>query len=153
MIRMRIEGVGFDHQNNPVVVLKDIEGTRRLPIWIGITEAQSIAMELEGKTPPRPLSHDLLRNILDQLNISVQRVVINDLQDSTFFAVISLQTKRGVKEIDSRPSDALALAARTKAPIFVTGKAMDAMDTLPEEDEEVEKFKKLMQDLEMKDEE
>ncbi|MCS6859954.1 MAG: bifunctional nuclease family protein [Abditibacteriales bacterium] len=153
MIRMRIEGVAFDHQDNPVVVLKDIEGTRRLPIWIGFMEAQSIAMELEGRTPPRPLSHDLLRNILDLLNVSVQRVVINDLQDSTFFAVISLQTKRGIKEIDSRPSDALALAARTKAPIFVTGRAMDAMDALPQEDEEIEKFKKLVQDLEMKDEE
>jgi hypothetical protein len=139
------------------VVLKDLEGTRRLLIWIGLTEAQAIAMELEGKTPPRPLSHDLLRNMLDQLNVNVERIVINDLQESTFFAVIGLRTKRGAKEIDSRPSDALALAARTKSPIFVTGRAMDALQDLlgeeeKESDEDLDRFRKLVEGVETGDE-
>ncbi len=149
MVRVQIAGVALDALFQTVVILRETEGGRSLPIWIGPTEAQAIALRLEGKTTERPWSHDLLSNILDSLTVSVPQVVINDLQDNTFYALIYLQTKRGIREVDSRPSDALALAIRTGSPIFVTGRAMDAMleDQSEEDTENVEKFKKLLEDV------
>ena len=127
MLRMTIEGVGFDRLRQTVVVLKDWDGRKLLPIWIGANEAKSIALELEGATPPRPLSHDLLMSCLRLREARVVRVVINDLQDSTFYATLDIDTPQGIKHIDARPSDAIAVAVRAKCPVFVSGGALDAL--------------------------
>lgn len=125
MLRMTIEGVGVDHQKQTVVVLKDWDGTKLLPIWIGPAEARAIQIELEGARPARPLSHDLLLGIIAAVRGRVTRVVINDLQDRTFYATIDIETPRGTRHIDSRPSDALAVAVRVKCPVFVDGNVVD----------------------------
>lgn len=127
MLRMTIEGVGFDHVRQTVVVLKDWEGVKLLPIWIGPAEARAIAVELEGARPSRPLSHDLLLGLVSSVRGRVTRIVINDLRDSTFYATIDIDTPRGTHHIDARPSDALAIAVRAKCPIFVDGGALDAL--------------------------
>jgi uncharacterized protein len=105
---------------SPVVVLETITDKKLLPIWINVMEARAIATELEHVTLPRPLTHDLIRNILHELGASLQRVVITDLRNDTFFAQLSLRSKGQELQIDSRPSDAIAIALRMKAPIFVT---------------------------------
>jgi bifunctional DNase/RNase len=124
---MVIEGVGFDHLKQTVVVLKDWEGQKLLPIWIGPSEAKAIALELEGARPSRPLSHDLLLQAIQVAGGKVTRIVINDLQDSTFFATIDIDTPTGMKHIDSRPSDAIAVAVRAKCPVFVDGNVKDSL--------------------------
>jgi hypothetical protein len=150
---MRVEGVGMDNYLQTVVVLRDVEAPKWLPIWIGPAEAHSIAMHMEDKLPQRPLSHDLLRNILSQLSVRVIRVTIHDLQDNTFYAFITIEDTDGRHEIDSRPSDAIALAVRTDAPIFVTGPVEDAMrEDTQESTEEIERFKKLVGDLDFGEE-
>lgn len=136
MVRMTVEGVGFDHLRQTVVVLKDYDSRKLLPIWIGAAEAKSIALHLEGAAPPRPLSHDLLLRCVAAAGASVERVVINDLQDNTFYATIDVQTARGMLHIDSRPSDAIALAVRAKCPVFVDGGALEALVDIDEEEEE-----------------
>jgi bifunctional DNase/RNase len=132
MLRMIIEGVGFDHLKQTVVVLKDWEGQKLLPIWIGPSEAKAIALELEGARPSRPLSHDLLLGAIQMAQGKVTRVVINDLQDSTFFATIDIDTPDGMKHIDSRPSDAIAVAVRVKCPVFVDGSVENALIEMSE---------------------
>jgi len=127
MLRMVVEGVGFDHRKQTVVVLKDWDGQKLLPIWIGPSEAKAIALELEGARPGRPLSHDLLLAALILAQHKVTRVVINDLQDSTFFATVDIDTPEGIKHIDARPSDAIAIAVRAKCPVFVDGNVEDAL--------------------------
>ena len=127
MLRMTVEGVGFDHLRQTVVVLKDWDSEKILPIWIGAFEAKSIALQLEGTIPPRPLSHDLLMSCIRRANWRITRVVINDLQDSTFYATIDIDTPHGIRHIDSRPSDAIALAVRAKCPVFVDGGALEAL--------------------------
>lgn len=127
MLRMVVEGVGFDHKKQTVVVLKDWDGQKLLPIWIGPSEAKAIALELEGARPGRPLSHDLLLAAIILASHKITRVVINDLQDSTFYATIDIDTPQGVKHIDARPSDAIALAVRAKCPVFVDGNVEDAL--------------------------
>ncbi len=158
---MTIEGVGFDHLRETVVVLKDWEGTRLLPIWIGPAEARAIAIELEGARPARPMSHDLLLAVIAAAQGRVTRVVINDLQDATFFATIDIDTPKGTRHIDSRPSDALAVAVRAKCPVFVDGGAIGALidaeevNGLPDlpdaeanngEDDEAARFRRLLGD-------
>lgn len=127
MLRMIIEGVGFDHQKQTVVVLKDWEGLKLLPIWIGPSEAKAIALELEGAKPSRPLSHDLLLQVIALAQGKVTRIVINDLQDATFFATIDIDTPEGIKHIDARPSDAIAVAVRAKCPVFVDGNVEESL--------------------------
>ncbi len=127
MLRMIVEAVAFDHRQNKVVLLKDEDGQKVLPIWIGPGEARAIALELEGALPPRPLSHDLMLSTIHLAQGSVMRVVINDLQDDTFYATIELDTPRGAVLIDSRPSDAIALAVRARCPIFATGNALNGL--------------------------
>ncbi len=154
MLEVKVETVAQDLFNRPVVILRDPETDRVLPIWIGQAEALAIALELRGEKPPRPLTHDLMRNMLDQLGVRVLRVVIHDLIDSTYYATIYLEHGEKSYEIDSRPSDAMALALRTNAPIYITGNVMDSlMDLSLEEDEEterneLERFRRLMQQLE-----
>ena len=107
------------------LILKEIEGNRRLPIIIGAFEAQSIALEMEGIKPPRPLTHDLLKNVIEAMDITLQEVFVHELRDGTFFAKITIETLTDLKEIDSRPSDAIALAIRFGVPIYVADAIME----------------------------
>ncbi len=119
-VEMKIRGLMMDPVTNmPIVVLKDVEGDAVLPIWVGIYEANAIALEIEKVSTPRPMTHDLLKNVLTSLDAHVHKVVVSDLRDDTFFAVIWLERNGSVISIDSRPSDALALALRVDCPIFV----------------------------------
>jgi bifunctional DNase/RNase len=113
------------------LILRELNGSRRLPIIIGAFEAQSIALEMEGIKPPRPLTHDLLKNVMDTLGVSLNDVYINELRDGTFYAKLSMDSQ----EIDSRPSDAIALAVRYGVPIFVSEKVMDEAGFVPESEE------------------
>jgi hypothetical protein len=119
-VEMKIRGLMMDPATNmPIVVLKDIHGSAVLPVWVGIYEANAIALEIEKVQTPRPMTHDLLRNVLLGLNVRVQKVVVNDLRDQTFYALIWIERDGRIMSIDSRPSDALALALRVDCPIFV----------------------------------
>jgi hypothetical protein len=119
---MKVRGVALDQQMNPVVLLVDQPETMALPIWIGQTEATAIAMELQGVRPPRPMTHDLLRSVLTELKVSVSRIVVTDVRDNTYFAEIHVASNGNALVIDSRPSDAIALALRMEAPIYVEEK-------------------------------
>ncbi len=126
MIEMTIESMGVNPENyRGVVLLKEQTGQRYLPIWIGSAEADAIAVKLQGADMPRPLSHDLLCSVIGNLQASVDSVVINELRDDTFYARILLNTSQGQTEVDSRPSDALALAVRAEVPIFVEDTVLD----------------------------
>ncbi len=119
-IEMTIKGLMIDPITNmPIVILKDKEGNRILPIWVGIFEANAIALQIENIATPRPMTHDLLKNVLGDLEANVQKIVVCELKDNTFYAMIYLSRNGQVIAVDSRPSDAIALALRTKAPIFV----------------------------------
>jgi hypothetical protein len=120
LIEMSIQGLKLDPvANTPIVILKDKMGTRVLPIWVGVAEANAIALQIENVAPPRPMTHDLLRNVIADLDGHVDRVVVNDLRDNTYFAVIHLTVRGERVAIDARPSDAIALALRTRSPILV----------------------------------
>lgn len=116
------------------IILKEINGDRRLPIIIGQFEAQAIALQLEGIVPPRPLTHDLLKNIIESLGYTVDYIIINELRDSTFFAKIKLDSD-SIEEIDSRPSDAIALALKSSVPIYVASYILDEIGFVPEKEE------------------
>jgi len=119
-VEMKIRSLMMDPVTNmPIVVLKDIQGNAILPIWVGIYEANAIALEIEKVQTPRPMTHDLLRNVLMGFDVRVQKVVVTDLKDDTFYALIWVEHEGQVMTIDSRPSDALALALRVDCPIFV----------------------------------
>lgn len=120
------------------ILLKEIEGARRLPIIIGAFEAQAIALEMEGIKPPRPLTHDLLKQLVDNLGANVIEIVVNELKENTFYAKIVLEASGLTNEIDARPSDAIALAVRTFAPIFVYESVMEAAAFVPSEEVENE---------------
>jgi bifunctional DNase/RNase len=131
MIEMTIKGLTVDPITNmPIVILKDKEGKRALPIWVGVFEANAIALQIENIETPRPMTHDLLRNIITDLDGSVDRVVVNDLKDNTFYAVIHLTVRGERVAVDSRPSDAIALALRTRAPILVEESVIDNAKTV-----------------------
>lgn len=118
------------------LLLKETYGLRRLPIIIGTFEAQSIALELEGIKPPRPLTHDLMKSIVESLGGTIQEIIISDLRDNTFYGKIVIETSGLTNEIDSRPSDAIALAVRTKMPIYVSEEVMRAASFVPSGEEE-----------------
>ncbi len=123
MIEMTVEGIGIDPSNNPLVLLRDAERKVFVPIWIGPAEAVSIQMELDAKQPQRPMTHDLITNILRDLGVTLVRVTVNDFSDSVYYASLHLQVGRNesnLREVDARPSDAIALALRTKAQILVS---------------------------------
>jgi bifunctional DNase/RNase len=146
MIWMKVRTVAMDQQMNPVVLLVDKAETLALPIWIGTSEAQSIALELQGVRMPRPMTHDLIRTMLTQLTVRVDRIVVTDIQNGTYFAEIHLNTNGSDVVVDSRPSDAIAVALRTEAPIYVEEKvAAQAIPLKKAFDEhEVEEFKKFL---------
>ncbi|MGO8786205.1 MAG: bifunctional nuclease family protein [Terriglobia bacterium] len=119
-VEMKIRGLVMDPVTNmPIVILKDVVGTAVLPIWVGIYEANAIALEIEKVTTPRPMTHDLLKNLLLGLETHVQKVVVSELREDTFYALIWLERDGQMMSIDSRPSDALALALRVDCPIYV----------------------------------
>ena len=119
-VEMKVRGLALDPLSNmPIIILRDEEDKRSLPIWVGIFEANAIALELEKIATPRPMTHDLMKNILEALDAHVTKIVVNDLKENTFFAVIHLRVGESEITVDSRPSDAIALALRVAAPIFV----------------------------------
>lgn len=119
-LEMKIRGLMMDPVTNmPIVVLKDVQGNAILPIWVGVYEANAIALEIEKVQTPRPMTHDLLKNVFLGFDVRVDKIVVNDLKDDTFYALICVERDGQMMTIDSRPSDALALALRMDCPIFV----------------------------------
>ena len=154
MLQMSLGGLGFDPKNmSPIVLLKDMEERNFLPIWIGMFEAAAIAMELQDFKPPRPMTHDLVKQIIQELDGRVVKVVISEIIDNTFYANIMLEkgdgdTKKSIT-IDSRPSDAIAVAVRTGVPIFVSEEVMSKakMVNAEKDEEETQKFKDFIDNI------
>ena len=149
-LQVEIKGLMLDPTSNvPIVILRDVQSQLFLPIWIGVFEANAIALRIEGVEPPRPMTHDLLRSVLEQLGAEVEKIVISDLKESTFFAVIHVRQGEDSVSIDARPSDAIALALRANAPIFVLRSVLDkaqAVDLASEISDE-EKLKKWLEEI------
>ncbi len=163
MIEMELGGLGFDPRNmSPIILLRDKEERNFLPIWIGMFEAAAIAMELQEFKPPRPMTHDLLKNIIDEVGAKVSRVIISDIKDDTFYALIEIQPvleegealeEGDIITIDARPSDAIAVGVRTKAPIFVAENVMikAKMVNTEKDEEETKKFKEWVNNVNPED--
>lgn len=153
-IEMTIKGLMVDPvTNTPIIILRDKDGQKVLPIWVGMFEAHAIALQIENVSPLRPMTHDLLRNIIHDLKAAVQKVVVCDLQDNTFYALIYLSLDGETVTIDARPSDAIALALRTRSPIFVEEAVIDhakTVDLAPEKDQE-DRVKKWLENLDPDD--
>jgi uncharacterized protein len=174
MIEMQLGGLGFDPRNmSPIILLRDNEERNFLPIWIGMFEAAAIAMELQEFTPPRPMTHDLLVGVIEVLGGEVDRIIINEIKDDTFYSIIELivplgedsaPKEKGVKgeedddrnednveiiRLDARPSDAIAIAVRTDAPIYVSEQVMykAKMVNAEKDDEETKKFKEFINNI------
>jgi len=138
-IEVKIRALMMDpNSGTPIIILKDVQSDTMLPIWVGAYEANAIALEIEKIAPPRPMTHDLLRNLIVELGVHVDRVVVTSLRDNTFFAVIEMHNNEGDKMVlDSRPSDAIALALRADCPIYVDMEVIKASrNTLPTEESE-----------------
>ncbi len=130
-IEMSIKGLMVDPITNmPIIILRDRDGQRVLPIWVGIFEANAIALQMENIATPRPMTHDLLRNVIQDLSGTVRKIVVSDLKDNTFYALIYVETPVETIAIDARPSDAIALALRAQAPIFVEESVIDNAKTV-----------------------
>jgi bifunctional DNase/RNase len=130
-VEMKVRGLALDPLSNmPIIILRDEEDKRSLPIWVGIFEANAIALELEKISTPRPMTHDLIKNILETIDARVLKVVVTDLKENTFFAVLHLQLGETEYTVDSRPSDAIALALRVAAPIYVDEEVVRKAKTL-----------------------
>ncbi|MFN8186462.1 MAG: bifunctional nuclease family protein [Gaiellales bacterium] len=157
MQEMVVYGVSFDMVGKqPIVLLKTAEGNKFLPIWIGHPEAAAILMKLQGASTPRPMTHDLLTEILGQMNAKLEKIAVTELRDNTFFAEITLTINGSKLQIDSRPSDAIALAVRAGAPIFAADAVIEesAIEFEHEdvnEDEIVDEFKKFLEDVSPED--
>jgi uncharacterized protein len=153
MYEMVIYGVSFDLVGKqPIVLLKTADGNKFLPIWIGHAEAAAILMKLQGASTPRPMTHDLMADILEQLDAEVTRITVTELRDNTFYASITVQQNGSEMEIDSRPSDAIAIAVRSEAPIFAAERVIEesAIEFEGEEvneDEIVDEFRKFLDDV------
>ena len=137
-IEVKIRGLMMDpNSGTPIIILKDVNSDLMLPIWVGTYEANAIAVEIEKIVPQRPMTHDLLRNLIVETGAEISRVVITELRDNTFFAVIELVKNDGEKlMLDSRPSDAIALALRADSPIYVNEEVINASRSVREEEEE-----------------
>jgi bifunctional DNase/RNase len=138
-IEVKIRALMMDpNSGTPIIILKDVQSETMLPIWVGAYEANAIALEIEKIAPPRPMTHDLLRNLIVELGVRVERVVVTNLRDNTFFAVIEMRNSDGDRMVlDSRPSDAIALALRADCPIYVDMEVIKASrNTLPTEESE-----------------
>jgi bifunctional DNase/RNase len=135
-IEVKIRALMMDpNSGTPIIILKDVESDTMLPIWVGAYEANAIALEIEKIAPPRPMTHDLLRNLIHELGVQVERVVVTRLQDNTFYAKIELRRDGDLMELDSRPSDAIALALRADCPIYVDMEVIKASrNSIPTEE-------------------
>ena len=157
MQRMTIYGVSFDMVGKqPIVLLKTAEGNKFLPIWIGHPEAAAILMKLQGASTPRPMTHDLFTDMLKELDARVTRIAVTELRDNTFYAMITLSVNGSEIEVDSRPSDAIALAVRSDAPIFAADSVIEesAIEFEHEdvnEEEVVEEFKRFLDEVKPED--
>lgn len=161
-VQMDVMGVALDGRSNtPIVLLRDKEKKRVFPIWIGIFEAQAIVIALEKIKYPRPLTHDLLKLVIEQMGGEIRKIVVNDLQENTYYAQIDLEIKGAQLMVDSRPSDAIALALRTGSPIFVAEHLISERLVSEEEaekilgtpitEEEVKKFRDMLKDIRPED--
>lgn len=151
---MKVDKLGIDLlTHDPVVILKDLEGKRHLPILIGPFEATAIALALEGTQVPRPLSHDLMKSVIEALKARVDRIVIHDIQENTFFAKVVLESTVGPLEIDARPSDSIALALRTGSPIYVSDQIMleESEEKTKDDHGEFNDFRRFIDDLKPSD--
>jgi len=148
MVEMSLAGVRIElPSNQPIVLLREAQGERYLPIWIGQPEAAAIALALQGVVTPRPMTHDLMKNILDEMAVQIESIVITELREGTFYAVINLQRNGDSYEVSSRPSDAIALAVRLGCKIFANEEVLsEASILIPsgDEEEEVEKFREFL---------
>jgi uncharacterized protein len=147
---MTIKGLMIDPITNmPIVILKDKAGERVLPIWVGVFEANAIALQIENISTPRPMTHDLIKNILTEIEAEVQRIVVSDLRDNTFYAMIYLDRDGETIAIDARPSDAIALALRTRSPIFVEDSVVESAKglDLSKESTDSERLQKWLEGL------
>jgi bifunctional DNase/RNase len=154
MIRMTLAGVRVElPTNQPIVLLKEDEGERYLPIWIGAAEAAAIAFALQGVVTPRPMTHDLMKNLLEEVGAHVQRIEITELREGTYYANINMRMNGNAYEISARPSDAIALAVRVEAPIFADEEVLtDASILIPsDEEDEVEKFREFLESVNPED--
>ena len=146
-LQMKVSGIALDpFTNTPIVILKDESNDRTLPIWIGFMEASSIAMELEKTPRVRPITHDLVKNMIEKLGFLVSKIEVTDLRNDTFYA--SMHLKKDTEEyiLDARPSDAIAIALRTDSPIFVNEEVLEKSKNI-EIDEDKEKLDKLLEDM------
>jgi bifunctional DNase/RNase len=156
MIEMSLAGVRLElPSNSPIVLLREAGGERYLPIWIGQSEAAAIALALQGVVTPRPMTHDLLKNILDEMAVQVESIAITELRDGTFYAVIAMRRNGTSYEISSRPSDAIALAVRLGCKILANEDVLaEAAILIPnegEDEEEVEKFREFLENVNPED--
>lgn len=153
-IKMKIKGLVIDPISKmPIVVLQDLNQKRLLPIWIGVFEANAISLKMENIATPRPMTHDLVINFLNKLNISLEKIVVNDVKDNTFYAHIYCRHNNKIITIDSRPSDAIALSLRMDAPIFVEEEVVEKAQSLKFDEnlEDSEKLKKWLESLKPED--
>jgi bifunctional DNase/RNase len=154
MIEMNLVGVRVElPTNQPIVLLKEREGERFLPIWIGAMEATAIAFALQGIVTARPMTHDLMKNLLEEIGVAIDRVVITELRDGTFYAVIQMQQNGSTFEVSSRPSDAIALAVRVNVPVFANEDVLSEASIVIRDDEEqeVEKFREFLDQVNPED--
>jgi bifunctional DNase/RNase len=149
-IEMTIKGLMVDPITNmPIIILRDKDGQRVLPIWVGVFEANAIALQMENVTTPRPMTHDLLKNVISDLKADIQKIVVSDLRENTFYALIYLTVNGEPVAVDARPSDAIALALRAQAPIFVEDRVIDhakTVDFVPDK-ENSERLQKWLESL------
>ena len=149
-IEMTIKGLMVDPITNmPIIILRDKDGQRVLPIWVGVFEANAIALQMENVTTPRPMTHDLLKNVICDLKADIQKIVVSDLRENTFYALIYLTVNGEPVAVDARPSDAIALALRAQAPIFVEDRVIDhakTVDFVPDK-ENSERLQKWLESL------
>ncbi len=150
-VEMRVDGLVFDPlTNTPIIILKDIDGDRSLPIWVGYPEATAIALQMESVTTPRPMTHDLIKNILESLSATVKNIVIHELNNNTFYAkLVCVDNSGKTMEVDSRPSDAIALSLRVNCPIYVTLEVLEnaksieppaSQENVPDDDQAFRKW-------------
>lgn len=150
-VEMKIKGLMIDPITNmPIVILREKEGSKILPIWVGIFEANAIALQIENIQTPRPMTHDLLKNILIDMRASVSKIVVNQLKENTFYALIFIEQNGEMMRIDARPSDAIALALRTESPIFVEDEviANAKSSDIAKESVDTERLQKWLENLE-----
>ena len=154
MVELSLVGVRVElPSNQPIVLLKEADGERYLPIWIGAVEATAIAFALQGIQTPRPMTHDLMRDILTETDVTVERILISELVDQTFFATIRMSQDGKATEVSSRPSDAIALAVRINAPIYGAEEVLEqaGIELKDDEETEVEKFREFLDQVSPED--